>query len=159
MREVGALSEPGIPILISLSATATPEGEQPDAMQLLTSGQLILQGRGYLICYEEQLDETQESTKVRLTLEDGAVTMLRSGPYETNLVFCKGQRYESQYSTPFGEMDLAIFCTRATYAMDDLGGSLHLIYQLDLNGQFVSMHDLEMRFVVKEGDARHAPSA
>ena len=149
----------GIPILITLNATVSADGEVADEMHLFTSGEMIPQRDGALIRYEEQLDETAEPTKVQLSMQEDAVTMLRTGEIETNMVFRKGRRYEGQYTTPFGSMELAVFCTRALYRLDELGGFLRLQYQLDLNGHYVSMHDMEMRFVVREDEARHAPSA
>ena len=76
--------------------------------------------------------------------------MLRSGEHEANLVFRKGQRCESQYTTPFGSMDMAIFCTRMLHGMDEHGGYIHLQYQLDLNGHFAAMHEMDVRFALKE---------
>lgn len=142
----------GIPILISLGATASPDSDTNDTMQLLTTGELFSLPNGYKLCYEEQLDETASPTQIELTLQDGIVSMLRSGDYATDMVFRKGQRYEGQYSTPYGEMELGIYCTRVNYQVDKNGGLVTLQYQLDLNGQFASMHDMQLRFMVREND-------
>ena len=69
-----------------------------------------------------------------------SVSMTRKGTSEGKMVFQKGHRYESQYHTPFGDMDLALFCTRADYQKEKNGGELTLQYQLDLGGQYAAMH-------------------
>lgn len=142
----------GIPVLVSLGATQTADNGQSEAMQLLTSGELTPTENGYLLRYEETLDETAPPTKIELSLMDGVVRMQREGLYAADMVFRKGQRYEGQYTTPFGTMELAIFCTKAHYTIDENGGAVSLHYQLDLNGQYASMHELDLRFVVKEGE-------
>lgn len=142
----------GVPILISLNSNATVDGAEADAVQLLTSGQLLTNSNQYRIRYEEQFDEDVPPTQVELSMANDVITMLRTGDYETQMVFRKGQRYEGQYTTPYGIMELAIFCTRAAYEVDDVGGSVRLQYQLDLNGQFISMHETDLRFVMKDGD-------
>lgn len=147
---------PGTPILLSLHASSSVEGEQGEAIQLLTTGEWARQDGADLIRYEEALDESASPTQVQLSLQDGAVTMQRNGSYETNMVFRKGQRYESQYTTPFGTMEMAIFCTKVNYAIKEHGGTLQLQYQLDLNGQYASMHQMEMRFAVKDQEHHHA---
>ena len=150
---------PGTEVLLSLHASASVGGEQGETIQLLTTGEWTCQDGAHMIRYEEALDEGSSGTQVLLSLQDGGVTMLRQGAYETNMVFRKGQRYESQYTTPFGTMEMAIFCTKVAYSVQQQGGTLQLQYQLDLNGPYASMHQMEMRFAVKEHDQQHhAPS-
>ncbi|MCL1855870.1 MAG: DUF1934 domain-containing protein [Clostridia bacterium] len=143
---------PGTPILLSLQASSSAEGEQRDGLQLLTSGELTALTDGYLIRYEEIINESAAPTKVELSLKEGIVTMQRKGEFESNLVFRKGRRYESQYVTPFGLIELALYCTEMRYGVDKQGGFLQLQYQLDLNGQFEAMHEMDMRFAIKESD-------
>lgn len=138
------------PILLSLQATSTHDGEPDEAIQLLTSGELIPLEGGYQIDYQEQLDETTPPTQVRLSMQNGAVSIVRQGDYETNMIFCQGQRFETQYHSPMGVMDMAIYCTKVHYSVRTQGGEVQLQYQLDLNGQYTSMHQLEMRFAVKD---------
>lgn len=145
----------GIPVLLSLGASTTVEGEQSDTMQLLTAGELFHLEDGYRLCYEESLENAAPATRVEIVMQGGVVTMLRSGEYAADMVFHKGQRYEGVYHTPYGTMDLGIYCTKAIYHVDEGGGSLTLQYQLDLNGQYASMHDLQLRFMAKEGAPAH----
>lgn len=147
------MQQKGSPVLISLNASATADGGETDAISLLTSGELSKEEDGYLLCYEEALDESSAPTKVKLLMQTDVITMHRSGDYEANMVFRKGQRYEGQYNTPYGSMDLALFCTRATYTVDEHGGELKLQYQLDINGQYIAMHEMELCFAVRESDS------
>ena len=140
----------GIPVLVSLQSSASPEGEDPETISLITSGKLWETTDGYRLQYEETLDESVPPTQVELVLESGVAAMHRMGDYDVNMVFCKGQRYEGQYHTPYGSMDLALYCTKVQYSVTEQEGDLRLQYQLDINGQFVAMHRLELCFSPKE---------
>ncbi|MDD3410350.1 MAG: DUF1934 domain-containing protein [Eubacteriales bacterium] len=137
----------GKPILITLNASSS-EGEE-DSMNLMTSGELFEQQDGVLLRYEESIDETQPPQQVELTLQSDRVTMNRTGAVEAKMIFQKGQRYESLYHTPYGTMEMAIYCTKARCHLAEKGGDMQLQYQLDLGGQYVAMHVMNLQYVVR----------
>ena len=141
-----------IPVLISLKSTAHRDGAGEDeTMSMLTSGQLNVDDTKAIIHYEESIDESMPPQQVEIIVENETVTMNRGGAYSTQMVFRLGCRYEGQYHTPYGDMDLALFCTRLGYDLGDDGGALELSYQLDINGRFAAMHDMELN-LFKQGD-------
>lgn len=141
-----------IPVLISLKSTAhRDEAAEDEIMSMLTSGQLEVDDNRAVIRYEESIDESVPPQKVEVLVEDESVTMNREGVYSTQMVFRLGCRYEGQYHTPYGDMDLALYCTRLGYDLGDDGGSLELSYQLDINGRFAAMHDMELH-LFRQGD-------
>lgn len=142
-----------IPVLISIRSTAhRDEGAEDEAITILTSGTLtLLSEQSAMIRYEETLDESMPPQTVEITIEDGSATMHRNGDYATSMVFRKGCRYEGEYHTPFGNMELAVFCTRLNCQLGPDGGLMRLRYQLDLNGQFAAVHEMELT-MVKQGD-------
>lgn len=143
-----------IPVLISIRSNAhREEVVEDETMTMLTSGTLELDDEKAVIHYEETLDESLPAQPVTVTVEEECATMSRGGAYSTQMVFRMGCRYEGLYSTPFGDMDLAVYCTRLGYDLGDDGGTLELSYQLDLNGKFAAMHDLELRLIRQDHDA------
>lgn len=141
-----------IPVLISINSNAHRDGlAEDETLTMLTSGTLELGEKEAVIRYEETLDESIPPQKVEVLVSDESVTMNRGGEYATNMVFRMGCRYEGQYHTPFGDMELAIYCTRLKFDLGEDGGELMLSYQLDLNGKFAAMHDMELR-LIRQGD-------
>lgn len=133
-------------MLVSLQAVARrDDAEEP--ITLLTSGRLTLEDGRSVLTYEEVLDEALPPQPVTVTLEGDTMMMERGGDYATQMVFRRGQRYEGQYETPFGSMELALFCTRLRYRLDGDGGEITLHYQMDLNGQFAAAHEMEIRLM------------
>lgn len=140
----------GIPILISLDAQSTTDEQPEDTMRLITTGELWKKPDQTLIRYEESLDENEPPQQIEITIQNEVVTMSRKGTYDANMVFQKGRRYESQYHTPFGALDMALFCTRASYSSDEDGGELALQYQLDVSGKFAAVHDMKLHWIRKK---------
>ena len=146
-----------IPVLISIRSNAhRDEAVEDETMTMLTSGELEVDDEKAVIRYEEQIDESIPAQQVTVTSENECATMSRSGAYETQMVFRMGCRYEGQYHTPYGDMELAVYCTRLGYDLGDDGGAVELSYQLDLNGKFAAMHDLELRLMVQGNDHAEA---
>ena len=55
----------GVPILISLDARFTTEGQEEDSMRLITTGELEKNADGYVIRYEESIDEDSAAASGR----------------------------------------------------------------------------------------------
>ena len=141
-----------IPVLVSIKSCAhRDENTEDEQMSMLTSGVLEVDDTKAIIRYEESIDESIPPQKVEILVEDETVTMNRGGAYATQMVFRLGCRYEGQYHTPYGDMDLALYCTRLGYDLGDDGGALELSYQLDINGKFAAMHDMELH-LFRQGD-------
>ncbi len=143
-----------ISVLITIRSNAhRDEAVEDETMTMLTSGVLELTGEAAVIRYQEQIDESMPMQQVTVTVADDCVTMARDGTYTTQMVFRMGCRYEGQYHTPYGDMDLAVYCTRLGYDLGEDGGTLELSYQLDLNGKFAAMHDMELRLIAQNHEA------
>ena len=141
--------------LVSISSRVHGDGaavEQEDAVHLLTNGVLYQDAQGYRLCYDELLDESTPPQHVTLAFTGETISMEREGDYQASMVFTRGTRYEGQYSTPMGAMDMAIYCTKLNYHIDELGGEMTLQYQLDLDGQFVAMRDMLLNFSLREDE-------
>lgn len=140
-----------IPVLVTIHSCARRDDDSEEPISLMTAGTLMLDEEKAVVSYQETLDENLPPQTVLVTVKDDTVTMIREGKYATQMVFARGQRYEGIYHTPFGEMDIAVFCTRLSYDLTEEGGEVFLVYQMDMNGQFAAMHQLHLEVMVKNG--------
>ena len=123
-------------MLVSLQAVARrDDAEEP--ITLLTSGRLTLEDGRSVLTYEEVLDEALPPQPVTVTLEDDTLMMERGGDYATQMIFRRGQRYEGQYDTPFGSMDLALFCTRLKAQLDESSAITETKFSAAVEGDFL----------------------
>lgn len=141
-----------IPVLVCIRSNAhRDEAAEDETLTMMTAGEMEVDDERAVIHYEEQIDESIPAQQVTVAIENECATMSRSGAYETQMVFRIGCRYEGSYHTPYGDMELATYCTRLSYDLGDDGGTVELSYQLDLNGSFAAMHDLELRLIPQDG--------
>ena len=139
------------PVFINLLAIARYDHMPDYPIQFMTVGNLIYSGPddARLQYVESQQDEeTGEIIKadVCLSLRDGRITMERKGDFSNTMVFAKGQRFESVYHTPYGEMDMAVFTKEAACRFGQAEGNIHLKYQLNIQGNYASTNELHLEY-------------
>lgn len=139
------------PVMINLLATARYDRMPEVPIQFITVGKLFYRGpRDAQICYVEsqQDEETGEvlNSDICLTFAGDKVTIQRSGEFSNTMVFSNGKRFEGVYHTPYGEMDMAVFTKEANCRIGDRNGSVHLKYQLQIQGSYASTNELHLEY-------------
>jgi uncharacterized beta-barrel protein YwiB (DUF1934 family) len=139
------------PVLINLLAIARYDHAPDYPIQFMTKGKLRIgdEDSAVLEYTESQQDEeTGEITTalVTLSMEKNRVTMTRHGDYSNTMVFVPEQRFEGVYQTPYGAMDMAVFSRRVRCDIGDRKGSVHLKYQLDIQGAYASSNELHLEY-------------
>lgn len=134
-------------IILTVTGHAKRPDEEGDTMRLFARGKLDKTDNKWRLRYTESLAEDLKQN-ITMTMHDGTVIMNRSGVMASDMVFRTNQHYESRYLTPYGALDMAIMPTHVEYHIDDeqYAGEVKLKYQLDIQGEFASFHDLVIRF-------------
>lgn len=145
------------PVLINLLAIARYDHAPDYPIQFMTKGKLRLgdEANAVLEYTESQQDEeTGEITtaQVTLSLEKNRVTMTRNGDYSNTMVFVPERRFEGVYQTPYGAMDMAVFSRGVRCDIGDRKGSVHLKYQLDIQGAYASSNELHLEYTESESE-------
>lgn len=139
----------GKKVLLSVVGVVQDVGseETSDEMRLVTTGELSGGNDSWALRYIETQPDTAETHKVTFTMQDGVVTMSREGEYRTSMIFSQGNRFEGNYETPYGALEMGVYPTQVKYKVDENDkGEVLLKYQLDIQGQFASMREMRIRF-------------
>ncbi len=144
-------------VLINLLAIARYEQTPDFPIQFMTQGKLSINNSNDAVLeYTEsqQDEETGEITTALITLamEKNRVTMTRKGDYSNTMVFVPDQRFEGVYQTPFGNMDMAVFSRGVRCNIGETKGSVHLKYQLDIQGAYTSTNELHLEYTTDGSD-------
>ena len=147
----------GIPVLISLSALASYDGTPDDPIRMRTSGTLFPGADRSLLQYKE-IQEDQETARIleadiQLVLRKDQVTMNRIGDYSNTMLFKKNIRYETLYHTPYGDLNMSVFTKEARWRSAGGSGSVHLRYDLSMQGSYASTNELRLEYREKEAGA------
>lgn len=141
------------PVLVTLRSSARHGEEETPVMNLRCSGQLRETSSGYMLRYTEvQKDEDTGATvaqDVILALQPDRVTMTRLGDYGTTMVFIKDRRFQGAYHTPYGDLELALFATQVNVTATPESGSVHLEYQLDMQGSFAAVQVIDVTYATE----------
>ena len=142
-----------IPVIVTLQSYSRGEhGEKEQPVRLLCHGKLKPTSDGCMLRYQEvQQDDAGEtvSTDVILNIQqkDGPrVTMTRMGDYGTTMVFVKDRRFEGAYHTPYGDLGLALYAMQVQCKLAEDCGSIHLEYQLDMQGSYSAVQCIDVSF-------------
>ncbi len=142
------------PVLINLLATARYDQTPDYPIQFMTRGKLSLLPDGdALIQYTESLqdDDTGETITARVSLQmaKNRVTMTRQGDVTNTMVFVPRHRFEGIYQTPYGDMNMGVYARNVDCRIGPDSGSVHLKYQIDLQGSYTSTNELHLEYTAE----------
>ena len=142
-----------IPVIVTLQSYARGErGEKEQPIKLMCRGRMRPTGDGCMLRYQEvQQDDTGETLAQDVILNvqntpEPRVTMTRLGDYGTTMVFVKDRRFEGAYHTPFGDLGLALYAMQVQCKLGEDYGSIHLEYQLDMQGSYSAVQCIDVSF-------------
>ncbi len=116
--------------------TPSYKGELPEPTELLTEGHLITTPQRVELVYEESEMSGMEGSVSTIGFDratPGLVTLMRTGPVGSALVFEQNKRHTSIYRTPFSSFEL---CAHTLHVENKLltEGTLALEYILSFHG-------------------------
>ncbi len=151
----------GTSVFINLTALASYHGSIDDPVQFITTGILTRpEKEHYIIRYRESQpdEETGEmmDSDIELDLRKNRVIMTRTGDFASTMVFSRDQRFEGKYRTPYGDMDMAVFTHQLNCALGDRQGTMHLKYQLNIQGNYTSTNELHLVYLTGNKNGQHS---
>lgn len=122
--------------------------EAEEQMEFITEGQLYERNGATYLIYEESEFSGFPGCKTSLRLKEDSVRMKRIGKsagFGMEMEFKKGQRFSSQYVTPYGAMDMEIFTNWVENNLSPEGyGNINVDYQVSLEGMLEGRNELHI---------------
>lgn len=131
-------------VLVKVTGTQDVDGENA-VIELTTEGTLREFEGDYIITYSDDPTESGKKTKTQLTVQkDGTVILDRRGDLNSRLVITEGERNNCLYAIPQGSMTLGIYGKQVNSTMTANGGSVTMIYSIDMNLTPLSENKVEI---------------
>lgn len=131
-------------VLVKVKGTQGVDGEN-SVIELSTEGTLREFEGDYIITYSDDPTESGEKTKTQLTIQkNGTVILDRRGDLNSRLVITEGERNQCLYAIPQGSMTLGIYGKQVTSNMTDRGGTVKMVYSIDMNLSPLSDNEVEI---------------
>ena len=135
-------------ILVKVKGTQVVDGESA-VIELTTEGTLREFEGDYIITYSDDPTESGTQTKTQLTIQkNGTVILDRRGDLNSRLVITEGERNNCLYAIPQGSMTLGIYGKQVKSDMSSCGGSLKMVYSIDMN--LTPLSDNKVEIFVEE---------
>lgn len=128
--------------------TLQRRAEATESMTQRAEGSLRREGEGWTLTYGES-DEQMGEIRTTLQLEPGRAVLTREGALRTQMVFRKGEPYACRYATPYGELPMTLRTLRLDWELGAAGGSVFLIYKIELDGANVGENRLRLTVKAK----------
>ena len=131
-------------VLVKVKGTQGVDGENA-VIELSTEGTLREFEGDYIITYSEDPTESGTQTKTQLTIQkSGTVILDRRGDLNSRLVITEGERNNCLYAIPQGSMTLGIYGKQVKSNMTASGGTVKMVYSIDMNLQPLSDNEVEI---------------
>ena len=117
---------------------------EDELIEVVTPGKFYITKNGYKVEYDETKLSGMEGTKTTMIIKEKYFKLNRVGTTETNMEFEKNTQSVSLYKTPFGAMSVIVDTKDIEINMDDNGGTIHIVYTLNVEGQQLIETDLNV---------------
>ena len=113
-------------------------GGDEDKIEFKTGGGYYIRDNKFYITYEDHADMGMGNSRILLKVEEGVITMRRTGDFQTVMVYKLGEITEFIYRVPFGELNLKIKTLCIENTLSENGGKLSFCYELFAGGEQTS---------------------
>ena len=119
-------------VLLSIRGKQSYPGQEPEIIELVTEGTMTAIDGGWDVSYEESDLTGLAGTTTTFRVEPGCVTLTRTGPLSSQMVFRQGVPHESLYQMPFGAMMITVCANQVRYDLNEHGGTIDLVYAIEI---------------------------
>lgn len=137
-------------VMLSITGRQAYGGQDPETIELVTEGTMEFREGGWDIRYQESALTGLEGVTTTFRVEPGRVTLRRTGSLQSEMVFQEGQSHDSLYQMPFGALLLTVKATRVYYDIVPDGGTIDLVYHINIENTEAGVIDYHLDIRAKE---------
>ncbi len=119
-------------------------GDQEENVDVIARGFHTDENGEHFIEYDEFDSETDDKTSSSIRFSEGRAEVVRSGNMSGNLTFDVGEKNETTYSTPFGDLNMDIITNDIQIDEKDEQINLKIVYELYAQNEKVSDHTVDV---------------
>lgn len=132
-------------VRITMKATRKQAGEKPEVMEFVTYGIMCRYGAKYRISYKESDMFGANGVTSAFIIENGKLSMERTGKLNARMEFLVGEKTETMYNTEYGTMLMGVTARRAEANICDDGGTILAEYAVELQHTFIGTNIFEIK--------------
>lgn len=137
-------------VVLSVQGRQHYGGQEPEIIELVTTGTMEFRDGGWDISYEETALTGLEGVTTTFRVEPGKVVLTRTGKLNSQMVFQKGVTHESLYQMEFGALMLSVKATHVFFDIVPDGGVIDLSYAIEIEHTEAGVIDYHLDIQAKE---------
>ncbi|MBQ7063469.1 MAG: DUF1934 domain-containing protein [Firmicutes bacterium] len=114
-------------------------------IEMVSTGHYYKRNGLQCVSYTEQFGVNDNPVKALVKIEDGALTVSRSGDMAGHLQFEAGRRSQSYFETPFGVMEMGVTTQDLQMKLEEHNWHIKVNYALDINNQYSGEHEVVIK--------------
>jgi uncharacterized beta-barrel protein YwiB (DUF1934 family) len=124
-------------VLLTIKSTQQVE-DNNDGIELVTDGRYSY-GDGVIeLEYQESELTGFAGTTTHFHIENGCITLTRTGTLRSEMIFQEGRKHTFMYETDEGSMTMGIDTRRMLCDLDENGGDIEIYYTIDIGNVILS---------------------
>lgn len=136
-------------VMLSIEGRQSYAGQEPEVIELVTEGTLEQTAQGWTISYEESDLTGMAGVTTTFLVEEGKMTLVRTGRLNSRMVFQEGVTHESLYEMEFGALMLSVCAKKISAAITAEGGTLDLSYAIEIEQSEAGVIDYHLQISPK----------
>lgn len=119
-------------VLLSIRGKQAYLDQEPDIIELTTDGTMEYNDGGWDISYEESDLTGLKGVTTTFRVEPEKITLTRTGPLNSQMVFQEGVFHDSLYQMEFGAMMITVCASKVEFDITEKGGTIDLTYGIEI---------------------------
>ncbi len=119
-------------VMLSIRGQQKYADQEPEVIELVTEGILEDMADGWHLSYEESDLTGLQGVLTTFLVQDGVITLKRSGRLNSEMVFREGVSHDSLYQVEFGALMLTVCATKVESCITEAGGTIDVNYNIEI---------------------------
>ena len=119
-------------VVLSVKGSQSYAGQEPETIELVTTGTLEDTPDGWKLCYEETELTGLQGVHTTFLINGDQVTLNRTGRLNYEMIFRVGEPHDCLYQMEFGVLMLTVCATRVDANITPMGGTIDLRYSIEI---------------------------
>lgn len=131
--------------IISIEGTQIVDNQE-ETIKLTTLGTYLKKGHTRYIIYDEYENEDIPTSKNILKIKNSNyITLIKSNNERSRLILEQNERHQCYYVLDSYPMVLGVYTNKININLDDNGGTVEVIYTLDINSTVTSYNKIYIK--------------
>ncbi len=125
-------------VLVSISSVQISAYDEKSEIKTAAKGSYYYKNNSHYVVYDEAVEGMEQIAKNMLRITSTSLEITKKGSVNSKMVFEKGQKSHSTYSTPYGDIRLGITTGKVELTESGEQLSVEVEYGLEMNDEFLT---------------------